>query len=61
MKKKIDYNIEPVEFCLACNSLNIKDIGGNALCGKCGVVNFTDKTDINKYLKSTDDGRKKTR
>ncbi|MCT4631287.1 MAG: hypothetical protein N4A76_00955 [Firmicutes bacterium] len=53
---KKDYNDEPVEYCLACNSLHIlEDASGNTICGSCGVTNFTATTSIDAYLTHSGD------
>lgn len=47
---KNDYNVEPVEYCMSCGSLHIKDNDGHAVCMNCGSVDFTDKTTIDEYI-----------
>lgn len=49
MSKK-EYNEEPVEYCISCGSLHIKDNDGHSVCMNCGSVDFTEQTNIYKYL-----------
>jgi hypothetical protein len=56
------YNDEPVEYCLACNSLHIvyEEDNNAVLCMNCGAMDFTAMApSIDKYLKMVGDGNTK--
>lgn len=48
LKQHKEYDNEPVEYCVHCLSLAIRDIGNQPYCDKCGSCN-TAKTDIHSW------------
>lgn len=47
----MDYNKEPVEYCLACHKLRLIDVNGKPLCLDCGAMNYTSYCSIDDWKK----------
>lgn len=46
--KQKEYNDEPVEYCVHCLSLAIREVNGGPYCDKCGCT-ATAKVDIHTW------------